>query len=115
MESDYAFSMFYSSAEGVVSENSNALWGHSLPIPYYPIIRLHCKVTNCHTLDIRAVEPDRVFGHCGLGGPLPSGDSLRQNAQDLIHHRGADQRSVPRRVERRRYLNDIAPDQVKSV
>ena len=38
-----------------------------------------------------------------------------QHAQDLEHHRGADQRGVAGWVERRRHLDDVAADEVETV
>ena len=41
------------------------------------------------------------------------GDSLREQAQDLVHQRCADQRRAPARIERRGDLHHIASHQVE--
>ena len=75
-----------------------------------------------------AAPSDGREGGAGAGGEMlvrrdsgrslsrlsSSDDCLGQNAQNLIHHRGTDECSVPRGVEWRRYLDHIAADQVKT-
>ena len=57
-----------------------------------------------------------VYWHYGESGvfPLPAGrDGLREQTQEFVHQRCADQRGAPARVERRGNLHHVAPHEVE--
>ena len=56
-----------------------------------------------------------VYWYYAESGPVLSagGHGLREQAQDLIHQRGSDQRSAPARIEGRGDLHHIGPNEVE--
>ena len=67
-------------------------------------------------------EPDALtsadiyWNYAGSEGRMlsPGGSGLREQAQDLVHERGADQRRAPARIKGRGDLHNIGPHEVEA-
>lgn len=59
---------------------------------------------------------DVYWNHAGSGGSVLSAGSqrLREQAQDLVHQRGADQRRAPAGIEGRGDLHHVGPHEVEA-
>lgn len=58
---------------------------------------------------------DVYWNYVGSEGPMlsPGDDGLREQAQDLVHQRCADQRGAPARIEGRGDLHHVGPHEVE--